>query len=295
MATGPEFTYLRPGSLDEALEQKARLGGKARFIFGGTDVMVQRRAGVSTPEALISLRRLPELAGISQADGLITIGAGTTLTDLLQDETIAARLPILRQAAQVMGCTQMRNVATIGGNVMSAVSSGDTIPPLICLDASAVLAGADGVRRLPLDGFFTGPRKTAAGDDEVLLALEVPEPAADAGGAYIKLGRRAALDLAVVGIAALVRLDGAGKISHARLAAGAVGPTPLRLHAAEAAIAGKQPDDGTFAAAAEAALGETSPWDDVRASRWYRQEMIKVILPRTLRQALDAIGEGQRS
>ncbi len=289
MATGSQFIYLRPRSLDEALEHKARLGDDSRFIAGGTDVMVQRRAGLSAPRALISLRRVPELAGVRREGGAVVVGSGTTLTDLLQDETLAAKLPILLDAVEVMGCTQMRNVATIGGNVMSAVSSGDTIPPLLCLDAAAVLASARGTRRLPLAEFFSGPRHTAAQADELLLALEIPEPAPGSGGAYLKLGRRAALDLAVVSVGALLSLDGEGRVSHARLAAGAVGPTPLRLPKAEALLTGRRPDDGTLAEAAEAALSETSPWDDVRASRWYRQEMIKVILPRAMRRALERI------
>ena len=282
-----QYQYLRPGSLDQALAMKAGGGPQARFVAGGTDVHVLRRAGRLEFSALISLRRLPELKGVRAEGDTIRIGAGCTLSELLQEPLVRRELPILCDALKVMGCTQMRNLATIGGNVMSAVSSGDTIPPLICLDARCLLVSAQGERRLPLDQFFTGPRQTAAREDELLLALELPRPKPDQGGACLKLGRRAALDLAVVNLAVMLERGRDGSIARARVAAGAVGPTPLRLRRTEEVLTGGRPGPELWQAAARAALGETQPWDDVRASRWYRREMIKVLLPRVIRAALE--------
>jgi CO/xanthine dehydrogenase FAD-binding subunit len=295
-----EYDYHLPTSLAEALRLKADYGGEARFVAGGTDVMVLKRAGRLDFKALISLRRVPEMAGIADEGDSIFIGAGVTLSQLMQSELIRGSLPSLHDAVCVMGCTQMRNLATVGGNVMSAVSSGDTIPPLLTMDAKCRLASAGGERSVPLADFFPGPRQTSAEEAEVLTALEIPKPTsgptAGCGMAFHKLGRRAALDLAVVSIAVLLELEPGGKaISNARAAAGAVGPTPLRLRGAEEALIGKQPNEETFAAAAQAALEGSSPWDDVRASRWYRKEMIKVVFPRVAWTALQRAEAGGQS
>ncbi len=288
-----DYEYHQPGTLDEALQIKADRGTRARFVAGGTDVLVLKRAGRLSFESLISLRRLPELKGISEEGDVIRIGGGVTLSELLHSELVRRRLPALHEAVAVMGCTQMRNVATVGGNVMSAVSSGDTIPPLLALDADCRLVSPAGERVVPLADFFPGPRQTAAQEDEVLLALELPSPTPGCGMAFHKLGRRAALDLAVVSIAVSLELEPGGeRIARARAAAGAVGPTPLRLRRAEEALTGAKPGEEAFAAAARVALEETSPWDDVRASRWYRQEMIKVVLPRVAWAALERAQSG---
>ncbi len=291
-----DYDYHLPTSMAEALRIKAGYGGKARFVAGGTDVMVLKRAGRLDFQALVSLRRVPEVTGIHEKAGSILIGGGVTLTQLMQSELVRHSLPSLHDAVSVMGCTQMRNLATMGGNVMSAVSSGDTIPPLMTLDAQCRLASAGGQRTVPLCDFFPGPRHTKAREDEVLVGLELPKPAPSCGMAFLKLGRRAALDLAVVSIAILLELEpGGGCIAKARAAAGAVGPTPIRLYAAERALIGAAPGEEAFASAAQAALEESSPWDDVRASRWYREEMIKVVFPRVAWTALERAGAGGRS
>ncbi len=282
-----EFEYLIPKNLPEALALKSRGGPGACFVAGGTDVQVLRRAGRLHCQSLISLRRLAELKEIAQEGDTILLGAGATLSELLENELVRENLPILCDALEVMGCTQMRNLATLGGNVMSAVASGDTLPPLLCLEASCLLVSPRDRRRVPITRMFTGPRATAARPEEILLALEVPRPAPRQYGAFIKLGRRAALDLAVVSLAALVSLDPEGRaLEEVRLAAGAVGPTPLRLPGAEEILRGAAPEPEVLARAAAAAQEECSPWDDVRASRWYRREMIGVWLPRVVAKAL---------
>lgn len=291
-----DYDYHQPTVLQDALRIKEGYGGEARFVAGGTDVLVLKRAGRLDFQALISLRRVQELQGISQDKDMVRIGGGTTLTHIMRSDLARGKLPALHDAVSVMGCTQMRNLATVGGNVMSAVSSGDTIPPLLALEAVCRLASLKGQRTVPLADFFPGPRQTNAQDGEVLLALEFPAPQADCGMAFYKLGRRAALDLAVVSICILLELEAGGKrIAKARAAAGAVGPTPLRLRAAEEKLTGAAPSEEAFAAAAEAALAEAKPWDDVRASRWYREEMIKVVLPRVAWTAVQRAQAGGRS
>jgi CO/xanthine dehydrogenase FAD-binding subunit len=291
-----EYDYHLPTSLTEALRIKAEYGDEARFVAGGTDVMVLKRAGRMGFQALVSLRRVPEVAGIRVDGGNIVIGGGVTLTQLMQSDLVQGKLPCLFDAVSVMGCTQMRNLATVGGNVMSAVSSGDTIPPLLTLEAQCRLVSGKGDRTVPLADFFPGPRQTKAQENEILAALELATPAPGGGMAFYKLGRRAALDLAVVSIAILLELEPDGKrIAKARAAAGAVGPTPIRLYEAEKVLTGAKPSDETFTQAAQAALRESSPWDDVRASRWYREEMIKVVFPRVARTALQRASAGGQS
>jgi CO/xanthine dehydrogenase FAD-binding subunit len=285
-----DYDYLQPASLAEALELKANLGPAARFIAGGTDVMVLARASRLEFDALISLRRAEELKGVRAEGESIVIGGGATLSELLAHETVRRELPALHEALTVMGCTQMRNLATVGGNVMSAVASGDTIPPLMAAGATCRLAGPAGQRTVPLADFFAGPRATAAQPDELLLALEAPRPASGSGAAFHKLGRRAALDLAVVSLAVHLEAAPDGTIAKARAAAGAVGPTPLRLPSAEKALAGRRPGQELFARAGEAALADCSPWDDVRASKWYREEMIQTLLPRVCARAWERAG-----
>lgn len=291
-----DYEYHLPASLKDALRIKAEYGGGARFVAGGTDVLVLKRAGRLDFQALVSLRRVPEVAGIRVKGDSIVIGGGVTLTQLMQSNLVRDKLPCLHDAVSVMGCTQMRNLATVGGNVMSAVSSGDTIPPLLTLEAQCRLVSAQGERTVPVADFFPGPRQTKAQENEILAALELAAPAPGCGMAFFKLGRRAALDLAVVSIAILLELDSDGKrVAKARAAAGAVGPTPLRLYEAEKVLIGAAPSDETFAQAAQAALEESSPWDDVRASRWYREEMIKVVFPRVARTALERANAGGQS
>ena len=286
-----DYEYYQPTSLQEALAIKADRGGDARFVAGGTDVHVLRRAGLLNFNALISLRRAPELDVLEERGGVIRLGAGLTLTKILDSDLIREALPGLYEAVESMGCTQMRNLATLGGNVMNAVSSGDAIPPLLCLDAVCVLVSNQGERKTPLAEMFTGPRTTAAREDEILLRLEAPRPGPTSGGAFAKLGRRAALDLAVVNLAVRVELAAEGRtMEKVRVAAGAVGPTPLRLRQTEAVMQGRAPTTELLEQAAQAALDETRPWDDVRASRWYRREMIKVMLPRTAAKALSRAG-----
>ncbi len=283
--------YYRPTTLAEALEIKAARGEEALFVAGGTDVQVLRHQGRLDPAALISLRRLEELKGISAQGGTIFIGAGVTISELRQSELVADRLPILLDAARVMGSTQMRNVATIGGNLMSAASSGDTLPPLLALGALCHLAGPEGARVVAMDDFLTGPRQSAARPGELLTHLTVEVDRADQAGAFYKLTRRAAMDLAIMNLAVQLTLSpDRGLILGARVAAGVLAPTVVRLPQAEAALTGQPPELAVLLAAADCASGECTPRDSLRGTQWYRREMVCVLLPRVAARALGRLG-----
>ncbi|MBI5521733.1 MAG: FAD binding domain-containing protein [Desulfarculus sp.] len=289
-----DMAYHKPASLAEALELKQSLGEGAIFLAGGTDVMVQARQRKIAPQALISLRGIAELRGARLEGDTLLLGAGTTLSQILADPLIALHLPVLTDAARVMGSTQMRNVATVGGNVMSAAPSGDTLCPLLCLEAVCHLASAEGLRLVPMQEMFLGPRRTAAQPGEVLTHLAIPLPAAGghaSAGAFLKLSRRAALDLALINLAAQLWLNAdGGRIEKARVAAGVVGPTPLRLPEAEEALTGAPPTAATLERATQSLGGTCSIRDSHRCAAWYREEMLRVLLMRAGALALQRLG-----
>lgn len=289
-----DYDYHLPTSLAEAVALKAELGQRGRFVAGGTDVFILAKEGRFEFDALISLRRVAEIKTIVEEGDNILIGSGVTISDLYKSELVAKQLPVLADAAAVMGCTQMRNVATIGGNVMNAAASGDTLPPLLCLDTACRLVSAKGERLVPMTEMFLAPRKTAAEPDEALAGLVIPKPSAGGkkkSGAFIKLTRRAAMDLSIVSLAVQIQLDASlSKVEDARVAAGVVAPTPVRLPETERLLVGKPVEEAAVGEAASCAKGECTPRNSLRGSQWYREEMICVLLPRAVRQALARLG-----
>ncbi len=276
-----------PTSLPQALELLQQLDGRAQVIAGGTDLMLKMKKGALAPRAVVNIKRLPELKGISaEADGGLRIGALTTLRELTRSAPVLAHYPSLAQAAGWMASEQVRSFATIGGNLCNAAPSADLAPPLIALDAAVTLAGAAGPRQLALEEFFLGPGKTALQPGELLLDIHLPPPAGRT--LYFKQAPRAFMDIAVVGVAAGLLLQD-GHCRDARIVLGAVAPTPLRVHQAEAALrgrslAGRGQRAAAFAEAAGLAAEACAPIDDVRSSAWYRRQMVQVVTRRALEQ-----------
>jgi CO/xanthine dehydrogenase FAD-binding subunit len=272
--------YLAPTTLDEAL--KALATGDATIVAGGTDVMPQSQAGrFKLGRTLVNIRRVAGLQGAVKEGDEIRLGALTTISQLREDAFIAKTLPVLAEAADHFASAQIRNMGTLGGNIGNASPAGDTLVPLLVLDAVVELRSAKGMRRLRLDEFFTGPGKTKRRPDEMITNIFVPAPKPGFVARFAKFGTRPALDISAVsvGIAGLVK---DGKISGVRVAYGAVAPTPVRGGAAEAALEGQTLDAATLAAAARAAQGEVKPISDQRASAWYRREMIHNLVKKVL-------------
>lgn len=282
--------YVAPRSLAEAADILQT--GPVSILAGGTDLMPQSRSAKSPLQAtLMNLRNIAELRGISEAGGTVRIGALTTITDLRDSPLVRDRLNALWQACDQFASDQIRNAGTVGGNICNASPAGDTLVPLIALDARVVLTakpnGAMKTRTLPLADFLLGPGKTARAADELLVAVEIPLPAQNAVSAFFKFGTRPALDISVISIGlAAVRAD--DRLTRVRLAFGAVAPRPIRAPAAEAALEGKPLDDRIIAEAAAAADAEIHPISDVRASDWYRREMVKNMLTRMLSNVRDS-------
>ncbi len=285
--------YLAPTSLYEALaalsvaEGRGGNPGGVCILAGGTDLMPQLNAGrIKGAHTLLNIRRVPGLDAI-KLDGDLKLGALTTVTQLLTDPLIRAHAPLLSVAADHFASEQIRNAATLGGNIANASPAGDLLPPLLALGAEVELAwlaedGSARVRRLPLDGFFTGPGATLRGRHELLSAVRVPLAPQGQVVRFYKAGTRPALDISVISIAFAARRDVEGRLHGVRLALGAVAPTPLRARGAEALLEGRLLDSALAEQAAASAADEAKPIDDVRASAWYRKELLRNMIRRVL-------------
>ena len=276
--------YEAPTSLEEAAD--ILRAGNVTLFAGGTDVMPQTHAGrMKIQPVLMNLRRVPELQGIAEAGGLVRLGALVTITEMLESPLVRERLNLLWQSCDHFASDQIRNAATVGGNVCNASPAGDTLVPLLALNARAVLAakpnGALQIRRVPLTEFFLGPGRTCRAPSELLTAVEVPLPPPGFAGEFYKHGTRPGLDIAAIAIALGARREGA-LLRDVRVAFGAVAPTPIRAPRTEAALEGRPADAATLEAATRTALEEVHPISDVRASGWYRRELIRNILQRML-------------
>ncbi len=271
------------------LRSERRAGGPGRFVAGGTDLVVQRDRALRW---LVDVTRLP-LSYVKRRGGGWAIGATATMADLEHDAGLQRFADgILAEAAGAAGSPQIRNMGTVGGNLANASPAADLAPPLLVLDASVVIAGRSR-RTVPLDRFFRGVHRTALdGDLLVEVLLPAAPKSARAAWSFQKLGRLRS-DIAVVNAAAAVGLGRDGRCAWARIALGAVAPTPIRARRAEARLVGRALDAAAVAAAAERAAQETRPVTDVRASAEYRREMSRVLVGRALGECLQRLGRAQ--
>jgi carbon-monoxide dehydrogenase medium subunit len=257
---------------------------RARIVAGGTDILIEmeqgQRPGVDT---LIDITRVPGLDAIEERDGRITLGALVTHNHIMDSELLRARALPLVQACREVGAPQIRNRATIAGNIITASPANDTIVPLIALDASVTLASAEGERRVPLREFYTGLRQQVMLPNEMLTEISFPLPDNTARGVFLKLGLRRAQAISVVNAAVVLSCDDADRVTDAAIALGSVAPTIIRLPAVEALLQGEKLSDARISEAARLAATIPAPIDDVRSTAEYRSEMIKVLVARALR------------
>jgi CO/xanthine dehydrogenase FAD-binding subunit len=287
--TRVERTYHAPVTVDDAVHLLAELGPRAGVVAGGTDLVVAARGGRRMlPESIVAIHRLGELAGLdAAADGGLRLGALTTHADLEASALVRGHWSALADAAVLVGSPATRHIGTLGGNLCNASPAMESGSPLLVFDATVELRSAAGGRTIQLAAFLTGPGRTALGPGELLVGVAVPPPPAGrVGSAYVRLEYRAAMEIAVVGAAALVALDADGRCAEARIALTAVAPTVVRADGAERALRGHVPTPELIAAAAAEATGSARPIDDVRASARYRAAMVPVIVRRALEKAL---------
>jgi CO/xanthine dehydrogenase FAD-binding subunit len=270
-------------TIDDAL---SALAGGARPVAGGTDLVVGARQGKAPlPDAIVAIDRIPGLRAIDASDGGLRLGALVTHGDIVASEDIRARYTALADASAIVGSHATRAQGTIGGNVMNASPAMDTGGPLLCFGATATLRSGSGQRSIELDELWTGPGSTSAGTDELLVALDVPAPAARTGSSYVRLEYRRQMEIAVVGATAVVTVDG-DRVVDARVAITALTPTIRRVPEAESALVGADGADDAVEAAAAAAAAASTPISDVRGSAEYRRAMAAVIANRAITSAL---------
>ena len=277
--------FAAPASLEEALALLAA-DVNARPVAGGTDLVVAARQGRKPlPESIVAIDRITELAGHEIVDGSLVLGGLTDHAWLAASPEVLAGWTALADAAAIVGSPATRATGTIGGNLMNASPAADTTAPLVVLDAVGTLVSAGGASRtVAVADLATGPGRTLATQGELLTRVTIPPIAAGSGSAYIRLEYRRAMEIAVVGAAALVTIAD-GVVRDARIALTAVAPTIVRAPEAEAALGGAAPTRETFSAAGRAAAAAARPIDDVRASAEYRRAMLEVVVARVLAAA----------
>ncbi|HWP60060.1 MAG TPA: xanthine dehydrogenase family protein subunit M [Candidatus Acidoferrales bacterium] len=281
--------YFEPKSVAEALSLLARYGARAKVIAGGTDVMVDIKYK-DEPECLINIKRIGGLRYIEEGNGGLRIGPLVTIRELETNRLVRERLPALWESCRQFASLQIRNTATLGGNICRASPSGETLAPLLVLEAKVKLAFAEGEKVEPIESLFLGPGKTSLGFNGLLTEIDVPYPERASRSAYLKHAVRGPMDIAMVGVAVLVTPDANRSAANdVRIGLGAVAPTPVRARAAEALLRGKPLTAAAVQQAARAAASESAPISDQRSSAEYRSWIVEVLtrrgLERTWREA----------
>jgi carbon-monoxide dehydrogenase medium subunit len=283
------FELALPESLDDCLRLLAQRGPETKLLAGGTDLLPQMKNGVVIPKRVIDLSGVARVKILEcDAKGL-RIGSAVPARQVEQDTRVRDTYTAVAESAALLGSVQVRNLASVGGNICNAAPSADMAPPLIAMEAQAVIAGPKGERRVPLSDFFTGVRKTVVGPDELLVEIFVPAPGPHSGGCYIRHTPRRELDIAVVGVSSQVTIAN-GVCAKARIALAAVAPTPVRATAAEAALEGKPLTPELIERAADLAGQSAKPISDQRGSAEFRRHLVRVLTRRTLTTALARAG-----
>jgi carbon-monoxide dehydrogenase medium subunit len=282
-----EIEYLVPKDLEEAFKGIRETKGQAKFIAGCTNVIPNMRAGAMSPELLIDLSGLEDLAHIREENGAISIGALTTISEVAASGLIRNQSPILSSAASSLGNPLTRNRATIGGNLADASPAADMAPPLLALEASVHTERTGGRgRKISLDKFFLGPHKTVLEDGEIIIRITFSKPKDPAKGSYIKLGLRDSMAISVASLAVMLEME--GKVCRkARVALGSVAPTPIRAYHTEQRLEQREIDRNTVEECSAIVQKEIFPISDIRATDKYRNAITSVLLKRAILRVLD--------
>ena len=287
------FTYFEPASLSEAIEILGERGHEACALAGGTDLLVRMKRGEIAPSALVNLKRIRGLAQTRNEPGRGThVGALVSISEIQHEPCLSSTHPVITEAAGVLGSPSIRTMATLGGNIGRASPASDMAPALIVLGARVTIEGPAGNQERSVEDIFSGPGTLRIQTGELISSFFLPEMAPRSGAAYLKIGRREGMDCALVGVAVQVTLGEKEKEAiDGRIALASVGPVPLRAAGAEEVLFSGPLTEERIKEAARVASEEADPIDDMRASAWYRREMIRVLSSRALQKAL-ALAEG---
>jgi CO/xanthine dehydrogenase FAD-binding subunit len=281
------FDLYEPESIEEACAMLGKGNGEAGILAGGTDLLVELKSGLVNLSKVINLKKIEGLDHISfnPKEG-IRIGALATWAQILESDEVAAYYPVLKQSAQVMASAQIRNTATLAGNICHASPAANGPIPLLLYEAECTIQGTAGKRTIPIGELFAGVQRNSLKPGEILVEIHMPTPPeSSTEGSYQKFATRKAMDLGIVGVGALVKWDN-GSFDFVRIALAAVAPTPMRAVKAEEFLKGKAFDDGLIREGAEMASKECSPISDVRASKEYREELVKELTYRAIKKCI---------
>jgi CO/xanthine dehydrogenase FAD-binding subunit len=282
--------YARASSVDEAIQLLSDGGAGARPLAGGTDIIVQARERARDVDIFVDIKHIPELMAIDHgSDGSLTIGAAVPCYQIYGDAQIANGFPALVEATHVIGGTAIQGRASLGGNLCNSSPAADSIPAMMALAAVANIAGPNGQREVPVDSFCTAPGRNVLEAGEFVISIHFPAPAPGSGAAWQRFIPRNEMDIAVTNAGCSLTIEG-GTVTAARVAIGAVGPTPILVTAAADALVGQALSDETIAAAGDAASEAATPIDDMRGSIRQRKHLAKVLTERTLRVAAERAG-----
>jgi carbon-monoxide dehydrogenase medium subunit len=283
------FAYARPTLLAEAVALLEAHGPDARLLAGGTDLVIRLRDGTARPGVVIDIKRIAEMRpSIREEAGCLVIGAGTVMTDIAADERVRRSYPALAEAAAVVGSVQIRNRATLAGNVCNASPAADTAPALLVHAARVVAVGPAGTRRIPIDGFFVRSGVTTLGRAEIVTAIELPLPDRAMGAVHVRQTRRRGHDLASVTLCCGVDATGVTRIAY-----GSLGPRPVLAVDESGVLADPTAPGAAMEAIFERLFADASPSPrSIRASPDYRLAMLRVLGARALRIAIDRLARG---
>ena len=286
----PEFDYVLAEDLKSASFLAKEKGDKAMIMAGGTDViLIVKAKGPGGVETVIDIKNIPGLDQLDFEEGKgLQIGALTKLFDIQTSETVKDKMPAVADAAHYVASAQIRRKGTMAGNICNASPSADTAPILTAMDAKVNVYSVDGERQIPVSDFFKGVKKTALENGEIVTSIEIPQLGSQEGSAYFKHSVRKAMDLAIIGVAAWIKMDG-GKVADCRIALGGVGVTPLRAPEAEKLLIGNELTEELLEKAGVAASEGCTPISDVCASAEYRKDMVRVYTKRAVRKAVETL------
>lgn len=286
------FEYYAPTSIGEAITLLAKHGEDAKVLSGGQSLIPMMKLRLAAPRYLIDINRVPGLAYVREAEGVLKIGALTRESDLEESDLIRTRYPILLDTSKVIADPLVRNLATVCGNLAHGDPANDHPATMLALGAELVAAGQNGERRIPISSFFTSPFTTALNSDEILIEIRIPIPPPRSGGAYVKLERKVG-DFATAAVAAQVTLNENGICERAGIGLTNVGPTPIKATRAEGFLKGKRLDDATIKQAGQLAAEESRPNSDARGSVEYKRDLVRVLTARALKKVLERAGGGR--
>ena len=285
----PAFDYVKAASIEEASKIAAEKGNKGVIMAGGTDVILLLKEKVIPADTVIDIKGIEGLEGIEFVEGEgIKIGALTKLFDIQTSDIVKEKMPALADAAHYVASAQIRRKGTMVGNICNASPSADTAPILLAMDAKVKVQNGQDTREIKIADFFKGVKKTVLTPGDIVTGIEVPELKKNEGSAYFKHSVRKAMDLAIVGVAAWIKMDGS-KVADCRITMGGVGITPLRAKKAEQSLIGNEITDEILEQVGTMASTECSPISDVRASAEYRTDMVRVCTKRAIKKAIETL------